>query len=65
MMAILSLAVILPAITEGSGPTTRLMVSDWAEGAVKLTVPAVPTSKLRQLMPAVLVLWVTLSVAPF
>ena len=59
-----SLAVILPAITDGSGPTTWLMVTDCADGAVNDTVPAVPTSKLRQFTEAEEVLCVTSSVAP-
>ncbi len=53
------LADILPAICDGSGPTTRFSVTDWADGCLKVTVCCAPTSKLCQFTAPRWLPWVT------
>ena len=52
VMMTLPFALIRPAITEGSGPTTRFSVTALALGWLNCTVCWLPTSKLCQLMAA-------------
>ncbi len=53
-----------PAITEGSGPTTRLMVTDCAFGSTKATCAWAPIEKFCQLIAAFWVACVTVMVVP-
>ena len=53
------LALIRPAICDGSGPTTRFKVTAWAEGWLNVTVCCAPTSKLCQFTAPRWVAWLT------